>query len=70
MNKFWMVWRADGYAPVKQHATKTVALDEAKRLAALNPGEKFFVLEAISLTTLPPPPVVTTELEESDSIPF
>jgi len=70
MNKFWVVWRSDGWTPVVRHVTKQSALNEAKRLAEGNAGKEFFVLEAISLTTRPPPPVVTTELEDPESIPF
>lgn len=49
---FWLVWR-DGsrrgwneHIPTARHDTYESAEREAKRLAALAPGEKFFVLPA------------------------
>jgi len=37
---FWMVWRKDGGVPT---------MDEAERLARMNPGKEFVVLEAIKV---------------------
>lgn len=45
--RFWMV---KGAGPTQCiHATAAEATKEAKRLALLNPGEPFYVLEAISV---------------------
>jgi hypothetical protein len=46
MNKFWMVYNPNGSMPTNSHATKEIATEEAKRLAAKHPGERFVVLES------------------------
>lgn len=46
---FWMVYGDEQRPPVVKHQTRTLAETEAKRLARLNPGIKFYVLEAVSL---------------------
>jgi hypothetical protein len=43
--KFWMVL-GEGM-PCYRHQSKQAARDEAERLARLNPGEEFTVLEAV-----------------------
>ena len=45
MNEFWMVWGENSRIPVKKHASLEQAKREAVRLSALNPGQRFFVLE-------------------------
>ncbi|MAC32236.1 MAG: hypothetical protein CME38_01360 [Haliea sp.] len=50
---FYLVWRRDGAAPTKPHASIETARDEACRLAELNPGMEFIVLKALSGHTLP-----------------
>lgn len=47
--KFWMVWNERGSAPRKRHTTYDSAVTEAKRLAALQPQGKFYVMEAANL---------------------
>ncbi len=47
---FWMVWNPMGRAPTFKHRTKGGAQLEAERLARLNRGETFFVLEAVSMS--------------------
>jgi hypothetical protein len=42
---FWMVWNPAGHAPVEKHPSELAAKAEAERLACLNPGQKFHVLE-------------------------
>lgn len=49
MNQFWMVWNPNRNQPVYRHDTEASAETEAERLARLNPGEQFFVLEAVGL---------------------
>lgn len=44
--RFWMV---KGVGPTQhRHVTRADAECEAERLARLNPGERFFVLEAVT----------------------
>lgn len=43
---FWMVWSPSGSAPGLRHRRREQAEQEAKRLAELRPGEKFFVFRA------------------------
>lgn len=45
MSKFWMVWNERGHAPTYKHETELSAKTEAERLARLNPGHMFHVLE-------------------------
>ena len=45
-SKFWMVLGVS--VPVVKHATKETAFAEAERLAILNPGKEFFVLESLA----------------------
>lgn len=46
MKTFWMVWRANGGHAHKRHETYELAVEECKRLAALNPNHDFYVLES------------------------
>lgn len=45
---FWMVWREGGTAPTFKHNDMNAAAKEAERLARLNPGETFHVMECIA----------------------
>ncbi|WP_371346503.1 hypothetical protein [Ancylobacter sp. IITR112] len=47
-DQFWMVYGLGQRPPVVRHKTLASASDEAVRLARLNPGMRFYVLEAIS----------------------
>ena len=47
--RFWMVWNPRGSAPVCRHSVIESATAEAERLARLNHGVPFFVLEAIEM---------------------
>ncbi len=49
MNKFWMVYNPQGRAPTYQHEEYQPAKAEAERLASLNAGSQFFVLEAVGV---------------------
>jgi hypothetical protein len=53
MDKFWMVYRADGKVPQQKHATKSDAIAEAKRLARGNQQASFVVLEAVEAYCIP-----------------
>jgi len=44
---FWLVWNPQGGAPKKDHGTKASAEREAERLARLNRGQRFIVLQSI-----------------------
>lgn len=44
---FWMVWNERGDAPRVKHSTKVSAQREAERLARLNRGQSFIVLESV-----------------------
>lgn len=43
----YMVFRTDGHGPVAVHSSSTKAAAEADRLAALNPGKTFRILQII-----------------------
>lgn len=49
--KFWMVLGVG--APVFRHSTKQSAKTEAERLAKLNPGQEFVVLESLAFVKTP-----------------
>lgn len=66
---FFVVWNPAGGRPTVRHCTRNAAQIEAVRLAKANPGEKFFVLAAITVAEVPPP-VVVRELEHDMEIPF
>lgn len=69
-SKFWMVL---GHGePVYRHSTKSTAAAEAERLARLNPGSEFIVLESVAVcrkTELTWEPM-TVESGECDQVPF
>lgn len=44
---FWMVWNERGDAPRVRHTSKESAHREAERLARLNRGSAFIVLESV-----------------------
>lgn len=45
--KFWMVL-GDMGSPTYRHSSRKGAVAEAERLAMLNPGKEFFVLESLA----------------------
>ncbi len=47
MDKFWMVWKENDRDPRFKHPTETEARLEAERLARMNPGIRFYILESI-----------------------
>lgn len=51
MEKFWMVWKAEGSPPARMHETLSSAEQEAERLALANHGNRFVVLESIKFCT-------------------
>lgn len=44
---FWLVWNPNGHSPTCKHPTRDSADHEAARLARLNPGQVFYVLEPV-----------------------
>lgn len=68
--QFWMVWNPAARPPVVRHPSEQAATQEAERLARLNPGEQFFVLEAISLRCVDNMKRVDLRNAEPDEIPF
>lgn len=72
--RFYLVWSPTGiYAPKYRHGTQTAATTEAERLAKECPGQQFFVMAALSLSSVPP---ITNKLtrdpedKTDDDIPF
>lgn len=54
MKKFWMVWNGEVNLlnlPRVRHPSFLDAQCEANRLARMNPGKTFYVLEGINATT-------------------
>jgi hypothetical protein len=44
---FWFVWNPNGPSPSYRHQLLESAVKEAERLARLNPGTTFVVLESV-----------------------
>lgn len=63
---FFVVWNPQGRAPMVTHQREGNAVKEAERLAAMNPGQRFYVLE--SKTVSERRSVTTTRLEHE--LPF
>ena len=68
---FFVVWCLTKSVPTVQHRLRENAEREASRLADLNPGERFYTLEACSYA-IKPPPITLVSLRDSDDdgIPF
>lgn len=58
--RFWLVWNPAGHAPTHEHTAEHRAKAEASRLAELNPGQPFYVLEATEHHMREQPVKVTT----------
>jgi len=67
-NKFWMVWKINGASPNQKHETAEAAKAEASRLAEKHPGERFVVLQSMSvfIATINPPQELRCVKCESD----
>lgn len=48
MKAFWLVWNPERNAPRVKHEHRSLAVAEAERLARMNPGETFIVLETVT----------------------
>jgi hypothetical protein len=56
--------------PAYKHQTLDSARNEAMRLAAGNPGERFIVLYAVGCALLPKPAAAWSDATDPDDIPF
>lgn len=65
---FFMAWNPSRSAPNYKHSSYQEAKREAERLSRNTPGEKFFVLQAVSLTRKVD--IETKMLTQPDEIPF
>lgn len=63
----FFVWTKRGKAPKFHHMTLESAQTEAGRLAAMNPGAKFIVMQAVSKHSVPSFPSGGTEAGASVS---
>ncbi|MFA9204880.1 MAG: hypothetical protein ACEQSH_00330 [Bacteroidia bacterium] len=54
---FWVVWNTKRDVPMMQHPTRKSALKEAERLAAIEPGTEFFVLESAASVVVHAPKI-------------
>ena len=59
--KYWMVHNGSNPTNVK-HTSKVLAIGEAARLARMNPGKKFWVLEAVHTAEVKEQPVTYQSL--------
>lgn len=66
---FWFVWNPNGRVPVYQHPSAKAAVAEAERLARLNSGETFVVLQSVCAVQVND--IQRTDLRPNiDDIPF
>jgi hypothetical protein len=66
MEKFWMIWKENGSCPTVTHNSRRSAEHEAERLARLEPGKSFVVLESVKFCTIDNP----IHWYDTDEIPF
>jgi hypothetical protein len=52
-DRFWFVWNPSGRSPSYKHPSLSSAKKEAIRLAGMNPGQEFIVLESAGRAELP-----------------
>ena len=67
---FWIVWNLRRGFPTFRHATSHEAIEEAKRLAEINPGQEFLVLATTHRVQREEPVKVTRLAGEDDILPF
>lgn len=66
---FYIVWNPEGSNPRFRHDCFEAAANEAHRLALINPGQDFFVMQAHRRVSTPKP----VEIEDFDTrldVPF
>lgn len=62
MKKFWMVLKEGTSLSSRMHETKGAAIEEAKRLCKKD-GNRFYVLEAVTVVFPQTPPIMFMELD-------
>ena len=69
-DKFWMVLGSG--TPTYRHPSKATAVAEAERLASMNPGQEFAVLESLAVCkkTQILWEATSVDSSESDDVPF
>jgi len=65
MYKFWMVIREGNHSTSREHETRELAIEEAKRLCKKE-GDKFFILEAVAAVFPEIPPIKVLDLIEAE----
>ena len=65
---FWFVWNPDNRTPKHKHETKGLAIAEAERLARMNRGETFVVLESVCARRVDD--MLRIEMRPDSDIPF
>jgi hypothetical protein len=68
-NMFWMVHNPKGNPSKVRYASRSLANEEAKILAALQPGDQFYVLETISAFVTEAPKVTEVRLLHTEAPP-
>lgn len=63
METFWLVWEPQNGYTKNRHGYQPDAKIEAERLAERNPGKEYFVLQALTMSTVLKP-VQTIELSD------
>jgi hypothetical protein len=66
MDKYWIVWCENGGTPTVPHQSLESAQNEAKRLAKMNQGRRFWVLQALGYMQIEDP----VRWTEADALPF
>lgn len=67
---FWLVWSPNGEQPPRiRHPDEASAEQEAGRLADLNPGREFYVLQP-TIQIVSQRRLVTRFVKDPDEIPF
>ena len=67
---FWLVWNPQREAPTRQHHTKRSAEIEAERLARLNRGQRFVVLQSVNERVVDDVQVIAHVAQDDDGAPF
>lgn len=67
---FWMVWNPQAYAPTVKHQSFEAAEAEAERLARGNPGQTFYLLQAVQIRRVDSMQRIILSTGFDDSHPF
>ena len=70
--EFWLVWNDNGSFSRFRHYSEMSAVLESQRLAALAPGQRFYVLKATSIAYQIPlqSTLLLKRPEDTDWVPF